>query len=255
MIGKDSATDTATDRGTCPDEQPGTDERTAAGKDRTAAGRGKRPDEETAAGGGRSAGRTAAQALGVTCAVVVGIPALVILGFMITYSAERSTPEDYPEVSPDAMAARVTGNSLDAIDAMRLGMGHPKGWGKDWGTSDLNAGVDTSMCYPDGLESIADDPEPGAYQLSQSYEGPALSDRKTKAGFTRLEKHLRHKGWKITESSDRGGMRELSAERDGYGINFVRHEEDRRLRVGGGAPCAHAPGWKEGDDTPPEPRY
>ena len=98
--------------------------------------------------------------LGITVAVVVGIPVLLVLGVLVTYGIQRATPEDYPKVDPQTMVDRAGARSQKAYDVLGFDATLPPGE-----FNSLSAGY----CYPDGLESAADESVDGAYALSHNW--------------------------------------------------------------------------------------
>ncbi|WKX68661.1 hypothetical protein [Streptomyces sp. XD-27] len=186
------------------------------------------------------------KAAGIGCAAMVLLPVLFILGLIITYSAQRATPEDYPEVKPEAMARRLGGYSQDAYAALGIDrVLDPAGEGM---REDDENSLSNDYCYPTGLESMADEPEEGAYKMRHSW---TLQDVGKDQGLTavrRLHAHLKDSAWRVTEYGRDDEYQEwrVSAERDGgYHVHVAWSARDQRLDGGASAPCAYDPDWPE----------
>ncbi|MFE1772707.1 hypothetical protein [Streptomyces sp. NPDC059008] len=196
----------------------------------------------------------ALKAGGIGCAVVVLLPVLVVGGVFLTFSIERATPADFPDVKPETMAHRVTDYSKGAFAALGLDRTlEPNVY--DMRKGDENT-LDSDYCYPDGLESIADQPEAGAYQLSHRWSVGGVAPREGAGALRRLRDHLTGTGWHITRSGDgeQHHERTLKAEREGgYTIALTWEADRRRLNGGSSAPCATDPDWKESDGLYAEP--
>ncbi|MFG2290711.1 hypothetical protein ACGFOU_32110 [Streptomyces sp. NPDC048595] len=204
-------------------------------------------ESETRSGAALKAG-------GIGCAVAVLLPVVVVGGVVLTFSVERATPEGYPDVKPETMARRVTGYSKGAFAALGLDRTlEPNVY--DMRRGDENT-LDSDVCYPDGLESIADQPEEGAYRLYHRWSVGKVAPHEGANALRGLRAHLGSTGWRITESGDRAQRHErtLKAERDGGYTIALTWETDRgRLSGGTSAPCATNPGWKESDGRYAEP--
>ncbi|TXL84651.1 hypothetical protein [Streptomyces sp. IB2014 016-6] len=194
-------------------------------------------DEVGGAGGGVLRG------VGIGCGVLVAVPVLLVLGFLVTYSVQRGTPEEYERVDPQAMMTRIGDVSRESYEV--LGFETAAG-------SDASAG----LCYPGGLESMADEPVDGAYSLSHRWSVDDVPESGAASALKRLHGHLRDGGWDIDSyESDAGAAYglELRVSRDGPSddggdIRAVFEWRDHRGRFEGGvhAPCAYDPGAGRG---------
>ncbi|MGG7569134.1 hypothetical protein [Streptomyces sirii] len=196
----------------------------------------------------------ALRAGGIGCAVAVLLPVLLIGGVFLIFSIERATPEGYPDVKPESMARRVTGYSKGAFAALGLDRTLQSNV-YDMRKGDENT-LDSDFCYPDGLESITDQAEEGAYRLYHRWSVGKVAPREGSSALRSLRDHLTSTGWRITESgvSEQRHERTLKAERDGgYTIALTWEADRRRLSGGSSAPCATNPGWKESDGRYAEP--
>ncbi|MDT0547763.1 hypothetical protein [Streptomyces lonegramiae] len=187
------------------------------------------------------------KAAGIGCAVVVLVPVVFLLGLIITYSVQRATPEDYPEVKPEAMGRRLGGYSQDAYAALGIDrVLDPAGEGMREGDENH---LSNDYCYPDGLESLADEPEEGAYQMGHSWALQEVDKDQGLAALRRLHSHLgASAAWRVTQSGYDDEYREwrVSAERDGgYQVSVAWSVRDQRLGGGVSAPCAYDPDWPE----------
>jgi hypothetical protein len=202
----------------------------------------------------RTRSGAALEAGGISCAVAVLLPVLVVGGAFLTFSIERATPADFPDVKPETMAHRVTDHSKGAFAALGLDRTlEPNVY--DMRKGDENT-LDSDFCYPDGLESIADQPEAGAYRLYHRWSVGGVAPREGVGALRRLRDHLTGTGWRITQFGDgeQRHERTLKAERDGgYTISLTWEAVRRRLDGGSSAPCATDPDWKESDGLYAEP--
>ncbi|NGN64153.1 hypothetical protein G5C51_09580 [Streptomyces sp. A7024] len=176
-------------------------------------------------------GGTAA-ALGAGCLVLIAVPVLFVVGFIVVVNVQSNTPEDYPTVAPDTMAKRVHGRAQQAYEVL----GFDRAPGRD-------ARMDSSYCYPDGLESINDKPQQGAYSLSYEWALDKVPEDQAVAALRRVERKLEKDGWKV-ESSHSGGFRDLYARR---GTGDAEERQSFHWKASGGGrfdggssgPCAY----------------
>lgn len=191
---------------------------------------------------------------GMSCAGIVVLLILFIGGLILTFHIERATPPDFPRVKPETMAHRVSGYSQDAFAALGLHRTlEPNAYDMKKGIENT---LDSDYCYPDGLESIADEPEKGAYRIYHHWSLGEVSKSEGTAALRRLRDHLKTKGWRVTQFEDdaRRHERTLEAERDGgYQISLAYRRVDQRLAGGSAAPCATNPDWKESEGLYEEP--
>ncbi|TXS52036.1 hypothetical protein [Streptomyces sp. t39] len=188
-------------------------------------------------------GVSCTRALGVTVAVVVGLPLLAVLGVLVTFAVQRSVPEDYPTVAPRVMADRVGARSQEAYSVLGLG-------------SELAPGAANSfssdVCYPDGLESAADEPAPGSYALSHSWDLGGIPREEAVEGLERLRDRLVADGWRIVAHDVAPGDADLvlRAEHDDEGRQvYTWTPGDGRFRGGVHAACAFDPSGEESWDV------
>ncbi|WP_405798065.1 hypothetical protein [Streptomyces sp. NBC_01506] len=193
--------------------------------------------------------------VGIGCGLLVAVPVLVVLGFLITYAVQRGTPEEYERVDPQAMMTRIGDVSQEAYDV--LGFEH-----------DIRSEAGSGFCYPDGLESIADEPVDGAYALSQDWSVDGVKESEAASALERLHGHLKDEGWDIDSyenGADGAGAAgaamglELRASRggpsdDGGDIRLVFDWRDYQERFEGSvhAPCAYDPEAEPGTDAATE---
>ncbi|MFI2290293.1 hypothetical protein [Streptomyces niveus] len=136
-----------------------------------------------------STGSGALRGVGIGCGLLVAVPVLVVLGFLVTYAVQRGTPEEYERVAPEEMMSRLSAVSHEAYGVLGL---------------DGDTGPETdpdpsapSLCYPGGLESIADEPVEGAYSLADGWETDGVTEADAKPALKRLHRHLKDEGWDI----------------------------------------------------------
>lgn len=136
-----------------------------------------------------STGSCALRGVGIGCGLLVAVPVLVVLGFLVTYAVQRGTPEEYERVAPEEMMSRLSAVSHEAYGVLGL---------------DGDTGPETdpdpsapSLCYPGGLESIADEPVEGAYSLADGWETDGVTEADAKPALKRLHRHLKDEGWDI----------------------------------------------------------
>ncbi|ATW49066.1 hypothetical protein [Streptomyces peucetius] len=180
--------------------------------------------------------------LGITVAVVVGVPVLLVLGVLVTYGIQRATPEDYPKVDPQTMVDRAGARSQRAYDVLGFDATLPPGE-----FNSLSAGY----CYPDGLESAADESVDGAYALSHNWLLTDVTKSEALPAMRRLRDHLKSEGWDIVsfDSTPSGDNWTLRTERDGEGRQVYEwYANGGRLHGGVHAECAYVP-------TPPTDPY
>ncbi|MEC4016555.1 hypothetical protein [Streptomyces sp. H27-D2] len=192
---------------------------------------------------------------GVGCAVVIGLPLLILLGLGITLAIEQATSEGYPQVTPAAMARRVGTYSQDAYSAM--GAGPTLRPGSSSGYEDDENILNANACYPDGLESMADQPVDGAYSLRHSWSAGGARRGDAVAALRRLSDHFQRTGWDVTEydQGKDGRFWSVRAERSGeygdYSAAYSWEPRTKNFSGGVGGPCAMDPGWPEGGDDLP----
>ncbi|MET9557370.1 hypothetical protein [Streptomyces sp. NPDC006645] len=133
----------------------------------------------------RPAGSGALRGVGISCGLLVAVPVLVVLGFLVTYGVQRGTPEEYERVGRDTMTSRMGAILQETYDVL----------GVDGDTRP--AGPGDSLCYPDGLESIADEPVEGAYSLSDGWETDGVTGAEAGPALKRLHRYLGDEGWDI----------------------------------------------------------
>lgn len=143
-------------------------------------------DLDAPAGGG---GSGALRGVGIGCGLLVAVPVLVVLGFLVTFAVQRGTPEEYERVSQVEMMSRLSGVSHEAYGVL----------GFDGGTGPETdpEPSDPSLCYPGGLESIADEPVEGAYSLADRWETDGVTGAQAGPALKRLHRHLKDEGWDI----------------------------------------------------------
>lgn len=151
-------------------------------------------------------GGAALRGVGLGCGLLVAVPVLVVLGYLITYSVQRGTPEEYERVSTDRMAGRLSALSQEAYGVLGLDGDPVPGTDPD--------PSDTSLCYPGGLESIADEPVDGAYSLTAGWEVDGVPAAEAGPALDRLHEHLRDEGWDI-DAYEKSAGTTLRASREG----------------------------------------
>ncbi|MFK4224079.1 hypothetical protein [Streptomyces sp. NPDC019890] len=200
-----------------------------------------------------------------TFIVLIAMPVLLVLGLVITYQAERATPEDYPRVAPEEMMRRATSRSQEAYEVLGFDRAVPPGVVKlGVGTENY---LSTDDCYPGGLEGMADEPVDGAYRLFHGWALDKASEQEALPALRRLRDHLKDTGWRIKEygESQTGDEWNLRAERDGRSgddgnetQHFNWRAEDQRFSGSSGMPCAYESEETYGDPLtgvhPPELR-
>lgn len=137
-------------------------------------------------GSAGTGGGAVKRGVGIGCGLLVAVPVLVVLGFLVTYGVQRGTPEEYERVGPEEMADRIGAVSDDAYGVL------------DFPYADLESGMASeSLCYPGGLESVADEPVEGAYSLSEAWEVDGVTEAGAAPALKRLHRHLKEEGWDI----------------------------------------------------------
>ncbi|MBM9623679.1 hypothetical protein [Streptomyces zhihengii] len=188
-------------------------------------------------------GMSCTRALGVTVAVLVGLPLLIVLGVVVTFAVQRSVPEDYPTVAPRTTADRAAARSREAYALLGPGPLIPAGESNSFSSD---------MCYPGGLESAADEPTPGSYALSHTWDVGGVPREDAVAGLERLHDALVADGWRIVAHDAAPGDAELvlRAEHDDEGRQVYFWTPDGgRLRGGVHAACAFDPSGEESWDV------
>ncbi|MFC0597370.1 hypothetical protein [Streptomyces palmae] len=192
--------------------------------------------------------------VGIGCAAVLLAPVLLLVGVIVTYAIERAIPEDYPDAKPEVTARRITAYSQEAFAVIGLDRT------LESNVYDMRAGNQNTLgsdyCYPDGLESIADEPEKGAYRMYHAWMVGKVGKRQGLEALRRVHARLKDTGWRITQFEEDRGIREwiVRAERDGgYHLSVVWEADYQRLRGGTGASCATDPDWTEEDGRYYEP--
>lgn len=145
------------------------------------------PTGTTAPTGG--GGNGALRGVGIGCGLLVAVPVLVVLGFLLTYTVQRGTPEEYERVDQAEMMSRLSGVSHEAYGVL--------GFAGDAGPETDPDPSDTSLCYPGGLESMADEPVEGAYSLADRWETDGVTEAEAEPALKRLHRHLKDEGWDI----------------------------------------------------------
>lgn len=180
-------------------------------------------------------GTSVARFAGIAVAAIIGIPLLLVLVVLVTYGVQRATPEDYPKVAPQTMADRTTARSQDAYDVLGFGATLPPGE-----FNSLSAG----HCYPDGLESVADESVDGAYALSHKWKLDGVPESDALPALRALRDRLKEEGWRIVsfDESPGGGDWTLRTERDGDGRQvYTWYRDGGRFHGGAHAECAYDP--------------
>ncbi|MDI3386545.1 hypothetical protein QIS99_10015 [Streptomyces sp. B-S-A8] len=194
----------------------------------------------------------AAKGLAIGCAALVGIPLLVVLGYIVTFMAQRATPEDYPTVTPETAAGRLTAASQEMYEVAGFDRTLPPGVERI-AVSTENV-LDSGFCYPGGLESIADESVDGAYSLHHRWGVPDVPKDQGLAALRRLREHLRNAGWTITDygKEQRSDEWELRAEKgEDRRASFRWRADLGYFDAGAGSGCAYDPAWTVSDSGPP----
>ncbi|MFE2235904.1 hypothetical protein ACFXA4_25470 [Streptomyces sp. NPDC059442] len=184
----------------------------------------------------------------------VGVPVLLVVGLVVVYAVERGTGEGFPEVAPAVMAERVTSRTQELYDVAGLGGELPAGRSGGDNHAAENA-LSAEVCYPDGLESMADEPEKGSYRLGHDWRIADVSEAEGAAALGRLRDHLEKTGWEVTAFRESGTDRELRAERrDGSDGGRERVVVTwwsywRTLDGFTAMPCAYDPSGVGGEDA------
>ncbi|WP_405616477.1 hypothetical protein OG292_23590 [Streptomyces sp. NBC_01511] len=216
-------------------------------------------------GADRGGGVGALRGVGIGCGLLVAVPVLVALGFLTTFAVQRGTPEDYERVDPQAMMTRIGDVSQEAYEVLGFERTVPPGWVDPADPSASETGsntADSALCYPDGLESMADEPVDGAYSLSHKWSLGGVAESEASSALKRLHGHLKEEGWDIDsyengpEAASGLGLRASrnGPSDDGGDIRLVFDWRDHQEVFEGGvhAPCAYAPEAKPGTDVATE---
>ncbi|MGW0869856.1 hypothetical protein ACWD3Z_05115 [Streptomyces sp. NPDC002740] len=195
------------------------------------------------------AGRTAAQAFGIGCAVLVAVPLLLVVAFLGWIAVVTKDASDYPRVTPEEMVNRAVDRSREAYDV--LGFTRTIGPGVEkLGVSTENT-VGSNHCYRGGL---TDETVDGVYSISHSWALDHVPAEQAIPGLRRLRDHLEDTGWDITSYRENvsGDYWDLYASRsDGDERVSFQWYADRDYFTGGTSmPCAADPGRRQGDDEP-----
>lgn len=180
-------------------------------------------------------GTSAAKWLGIALATIVSIPVLLILAVLVTYGVQRASPEDYPKVAPQTMAERAGARSQESYDVLGFDAQVPPG-----GFNSLSSGY----CYPDGLESVADEHVDNAYALSHEWRLTDVAESEALPAMRRLRDHLEANGWNIVsfDSTPSGDNWTLRTERDGDGRQVYEwYADGGRFHGGVHAECSYLP--------------
>ncbi|MQY14433.1 hypothetical protein SRB5_46000 [Streptomyces sp. RB5] len=186
------------------------------------------------------------RAMGIGCAVLVALPVLVVLGFLVVLEVESSTPEDYPTVAPEETARQMFAVSQDAYAVLGFAPEVPPGNFTTGSDVSENGFDDLDYCYPDGLESINDQPEPNAYSFGHSWAISGVDAGEARAGMRRLRAHLEKQGWSVEDPGTGSGELGLSATK-GHGDSTTtasfwwQPRQGGRFDGGVGSGCAYAP--------------
>ncbi|NBE56300.1 hypothetical protein [Streptomyces boluensis] len=203
----------------------------------------------------------AARGVAIGCGVIVAVPLLIVLGVIVTFGAQQATAEDYPTTAPEQAAEALTAESQELYRTTRFDLTLPPGV-EDLGVSTENT-LSADYCYPDGLESLADESVDGAYSLHHSWGVPDVPKDRALPALRRLRDRLKADGWNITDYGRNAPATEweLRATKDDRRTSFSWRPEYGYFDGGIGTACAYDPAWKEGDFgvpgedlTPPELR-
>ncbi|TXS30151.1 hypothetical protein EAO71_16630 [Streptomyces sp. ms191] len=184
----------------------------------------------------------------------VGVPVLLVVGLVVVYAVERGTGEGFPEVAPAVMAERAASRTQELYDVAGLGGELPAGQAGGDNRAAENT-LSAEVCHPDGLESIADEPEKGSYRLGHDWRIAGVSEAEGVPALRRLRDHLEKTGWDVTAFRESGQDRELRAERrDGVGDDPERVVVTwwsywRTLDGFTAMPCAYDPSGVGGEDA------
>lgn len=197
--------------------------------------------------------RKAARVTLFVALAAVALPVLLVAGLVVVYAVERGTDEGYPEVAPDVMTQRAAARSQELYDVAGIGGELPPGTSG----GDLHASANTvsaDVCYPDGLESVADQPEEGSYRLGHKWRIAGVSEREGVPALRRLRAHVEKTGWHVAEFGASGEGWVLRARRDEDDLGSERivvtwWSHWRTLDGFTGMSCAYAPSGAGGDEA------
>ncbi|GGT21701.1 hypothetical protein GCM10010271_26250 [Streptomyces kurssanovii] len=178
---------------------------------------------------------SAAKWLGIIVAAIVGIPVLLVLVVFVTYGVQRATPEDYPKAAPQTMADKAGARSQESYDVLGFDTRLPPG--------EFNS-LSSGYCYPDGLESVADEHVDNAYALSHQWQLTDVPESDALPAMRRLRDHLKAEGWDVVsfDSTPSGDNWTLRTERDGDGRQVYEwYADGGRFHGGVHAECAYLP--------------
>ncbi|MEV4947641.1 hypothetical protein [Streptomyces sp. NPDC053755] len=184
----------------------------------------------------------------------VAVPVLLVAGLLVTYAVERATGEGFPEVAPAVMAERAASRTQELYDVAGLGGALPA-VRPDGGHRAAENSISAEVCYPDGLESMADEPEEGSYRLGHNWRVAGVSEQEGGAALRRLRDHLDRTGWTVTAFRDSGDDRVVRAERrdeaddnpDRVVVTWWSHGET--LDGFTAMPCAYDPSGAGGEEA------
>ncbi|MEU7283484.1 hypothetical protein AB0A69_32640 [Streptomyces sp. NPDC045431] len=144
--------------------------------------------------------------------LLIGVPVLLVVGVVVTYGVQSALGEDFPEVDPTVMAQRATDRSREMYDVAGIVRTVPAGSSGGDSAAPQNT-LSAAACYPDGLESLNDEPEKGSYRLGHSWTLDRVPEQQGVPALHRLHDHLKNRGWTITQFRATGEDWELRAER------------------------------------------
>ncbi|MFF9018443.1 hypothetical protein ACF09C_36470 [Streptomyces sp. NPDC014870] len=183
----------------------------------------------------------------------VSLPVLLVVGLVVVYTVERGTDEGYPEVAPEVMVQRAAARTQELYDVAGIGGALPP-TGSDGGNRAAENTISAEVCYPTGLESIADEPVKGAYRLGHNWRIADVSEQEGMPALRRLRDHVEKAGWDVTSFDESGDARTLRAERDADDPDseriVVRWWSHWQTLDGFTAmSCAYDPAGAKGDDA------
>ncbi|MDI3409343.1 hypothetical protein [Streptomyces cavernicola] len=196
----------------------------------------------------------AVKGVAIGCAAMVAVPLVIFLVYVITFMAQRSAPEDYPTVRPEQAAERIADRAQEMYEVAGFERRLPEGEEDGrFGSEPVNT-LEADFCYPDGLESMADEAEDGAYSLHHEWSVPDVRKDRALATLRRLREHLKNEGWTITEYGHNklDDDWELAAEKgEDQGVSFTWYPEVEHFSGRTGSACAYDPDWTESEDALP----
>ncbi|MEU9864490.1 hypothetical protein AB0D99_26810 [Streptomyces sp. NPDC047971] len=185
----------------------------------------------------------------------VALPVLLILGLVLWYAVDAATGEDWPTVRPADMARRASDRSQELYDAAGIDRRLPAAHSDDLAEAGNRFGAES--CYPQGIESISDTPEPGSYRLSHKWRLDGVDEKDATAALSGMHAHLKATGWTVTSYGPLDHIRELRARKgDEERVVLTWWSNRRTLDAFVGMPCAYDPAGAEAETaveelTPP----